>query len=106
MTNPAGTRFAQQVVDYLTTHGFPHAERRAQHGRHDRGDIAGVIGWLFEIKALKQLDVAGAVDEAAKEAENAGSPWYAAIIKRRRKSVGDAYVVMPLSLFAELLREN
>jgi len=102
----AGARFEQQVADYLAANGFPYAERRHTNGAHDRGDIAGVIGWTLEAKALRDLDVAGAVDEAAKEAGNAGTRWYAAILKRRRKPTADAYVVLPLHLFAELIRED
>ncbi len=50
--------------------------------------------------------MAGAIDEAAKEAANAGAAWYVAILKRRRKPTADAYVVLPLYLFAELVRED
>jgi hypothetical protein len=101
----AGARFEQQVADYLAANGFPYAERRHSNGPKDRGDIAGVLGWTLEAKALRDLDVAGAIDEAAKEAGNAGSRWYAAILKRRRKPTADAYVVLPLKLFADLVRE-
>ena len=102
----AGARFEQQVADYFAANGFPYAERRHTNGAHDRGDIAGVIGWTLEAKALRDLDVAGAVDEAAKEAANAGARWYAAVLKRRRKPTADAYVVLPLHLFVELIRED
>jgi hypothetical protein len=102
----AGARFEQQVVDYLVENGFPYAERRVMGGTRDRGDIAGVIGWTLEAKAEKTLDLAGAIDEAVKEANNAETRWYAAILKRRRKPTADAYVVMPLWLFTELVRED
>jgi hypothetical protein len=102
----AGARFEQQVVDYLVQHGFPYAERRVMGGSRDRGDIAGVLGWTLEAKATRELDLASAVDETIKESQNAGTIWYAAILKRRRKPTADAYVVMPLYLFAELLRED
>ena len=46
MANPSirkGTGFEVAVVDYLKAHGFPHAERRAQRGVNDAGDISGVV---------------------------------------------------------------
>jgi len=61
---------------------------------------------VCELKATRELDVAGAINEAAKEAANAGARWYAAVLKRRRKPTADAYVVLPLHLFAELVRED
>lgn len=102
----AGARFEQQVADYLATNGFPYAERRHTNGPKDRGDIAGVPGWTLEAKAERTMDVAGALNESAKEAANAGTRWHAAILKRRRRSIADAYVVLPLYLFAELVRED
>lgn len=98
----AGTRFESQAVEFLRGHGFPHAERRAQGGIHDKGDIAGVVGWTLECKATKSIDLAGAVDEARVEAKNAGGGAYAAIVKRRQKGTGEAYVVMPLSVFCQI----
>ena len=102
----AGARFEQAVADYLAEHGFPYAERRHVRGAKDRGDLAGIPGWVCELKATRELDMAGAIDEAAKEADNAGTLWYAAILKRRRRPTADAYVVMPLWMFAALLRED
>ncbi len=102
----SGARFEQQVADYLVEHGFPYAERRHTNGAKDRGDLSGIPGWVCELKATRELDVAGAIDEAAKEAANAGAAWYVAILKRRRKPTADAYVVLPLYLFAELVRED
>jgi hypothetical protein len=75
-------------------------------GTRDRGDIAGVLGWTLEAKNAQALDLSGALTEAHFEAQHAGTRWYAAILKRRRRPTGDAYVVMPLHLFADLLRED
>lgn len=100
-----GTAFETAVVNYLHEHGFPLSERRTLSGQHDKGDIAGVIGWTLECKNRKTLDLSGAVDEARKEAGNARTSWYAAIIKRPRKGdAGEAYVVMPLSVFCDYIR--
>lgn len=101
-----GTDFETDVVEYLVEHGFPYAERRAQHGNQDRGDIAGVPGWTLECKALAKIDLAGACTEAQKERENTGTPWWAAIIKRRGKPTRNAYVVMDLEQFVRLIGED
>jgi hypothetical protein len=113
----AGTRFESAVVAYLRENGFPWAERRAQGGSNDRGDVAGVVPWTLELKATRQIDLAGAVDEAETEWLNEASKsivkkWliaharYAAIIKRRNKGVDRSYVVMPLCVFVDLIRED
>jgi len=90
-----GTAFESEVVTYLQEHGHPTAERRALTGSQDRGDISGVPNWTLECKNRKALDFAGAVDEAAIEAINAKTPFFAAIVKRPRKNIREAYAVMP-----------
>jgi Holliday junction resolvase len=99
-----GSAFEAEVVRYLAEHGFPDCERRVMGGSRDRGDIAGVSGWVLEAKATRTLDLAGAMTEAKREAVNAGTARYAAVLKRRSHPVSDAYVVLPLSVFAELVR--
>lgn len=100
-----GTAFETAVVEYLRGHGFPHAERRALRGARDCGDIAGVVGWCLEAKATREIDLARAVDESLTEAGHARAPFAAAIVKRRNRPTADAYVVMPLSQFAELVAD-
>jgi hypothetical protein len=105
MVNPSkarGTRFESQVCEYLRTHGYPLVERRALRGNKDCGDIAGVFGWVLECKAAKKFELAEWVKEAESELGNAlGTPWWAVIIKRPRKPIHKAYVVMDLEEFAE-----
>lgn len=45
-----GTAAESAVVEYLRTHGWPHAERRALNGSQDKGDIAGCLGLAIEVK--------------------------------------------------------
>lgn len=99
-----GSRFERDVADYLAGQGFPAAERRVMGGARDRGDIAGVTGWVLEVKATRDLDLAGALKEAQAEARNAGVVDYAAVLKRRNHPVASAYVVLPLDRFVHLLR--
>ena len=56
-----GPAFEGQVVSYLREHGFPQAERRVMGGSRDRGDVAGVPGWVLELKATRALDLAEAL---------------------------------------------
>lgn len=101
----AGTKFETEVVRYLADHGFPYAERRALRGTRDCGDIAGIPGVVLECKATKELDLAGALDEAEVERVNAGAELGVAVVKRRRKATAGAYVVMSLAAFCDLVAE-
>lgn len=98
-----GTAFESAVVEYLRTHGWRYAERRALSGALDKGDVTGTPGLVFECKAEKQFDLAGAVGEAMAEKSNADADFAAAILKRPRRKVDEAYAVMPLWLYVRLL---
>lgn len=108
-----GSAFERDVVHFLVDHGFPYAERAYGAGRPDDvGDIDGVLGFCLEAKAHKQIDLAGFVDEATREAKNADShrppgaaTYGAAVIKRRGKGTEQAYVVLELRDFARLVKE-
>ena len=116
-----GTRWESEVVDYLAANGFPSIERRSLKGNKDQGDIANVADWVLECKNEKTIGLGGYMDEGATELTNAQDywralikttetpprpSWFAAIVKRRRKNVSAAYVVMPLSQFVRLIQSN
>ena len=100
-----GTAFESEVVSLLREFGFEYAERRALQGARDRGDIAGIPRVVFECKATKVLDLAGAVDEAEVERQNDGAELGVAVLKRRMRPASSAYAVLPLGAFADLLRK-
>ena len=108
MSNPSkqkGTFFESLFVAYLVLRGL-NAERRALHGNTDKGDVSGVEDWTFELKNRRSLDIPGAIDEARIEAKNAGTRWYAAIVKRPRKGdAAEAIAAMPASLLVDLILE-
>ena len=109
MANPSkrkGTSFEVAVVNYLKENGFPYAERRAQRGVNDAGDVSGVVGWVLEVKNCRSLDLGPWMTEATHEASNDGVSRYAVIHKRRQHSTGEAFVSMPLRLFAELIGDG
>lgn len=98
-----GTAFETAVCGFLREHGFPYAERRALRGKRDGGDLTGMPGVTIECKAEKELNLAGAVDEAEKEAANMSSEWFVAVLKRRMRGVDRAYAVTTLEQYAALL---
>jgi Holliday junction resolvase len=104
----AGTAWETAVVRFLRDRGFP-ADRSPLRGARDEGDITGIPGWVVECKAQRTWNLAVWCDEAAREADNAAAragTWrrWAVVVKRFRRGVGDAYVVVDLDTFAELLR--
>jgi hypothetical protein len=107
MSNPRkakGTRWETAFVRWLQENGYPHAERRALHGTQDRGDVAGISGWVLELKDQQALRPSF-VDEAEREAANAGVRMFAAVMKRRGKSdPGEALIVMPARVWLEWLK--
>ena len=88
--------------DFLTSCGLP-VFRLALHGSVDKGDLFGLDGWTIQCRDTAKLDFAGAVDDAATQAANAQTPFFLAVVKRRRKGVGQAYAVLPLFKLVELL---
>jgi len=111
MSHPSkvkGTRWETEVVRYFAGK-IPHqVERRALHGGLDRGDIliTGGFGAKFALECKAVVDwskkLSGFVKEAEQEAMNAGVPYGVCILKRRGKSVQDAYVVLSLKQFTEM----
>lgn len=101
-----GTAAETAVVNYLKT-WFPYVERRAGNGAQDRGDIAGIPGWVIEVKACAKMTLAAWMAEAKVEAANAKVARYAVWHKRRGKgSPGQWYVTMPGDVFAALLEDQ
>lgn len=98
-----GTAFETAVVTYLREQGFPFAERRALQGTKDRGDVAGIPGWVLECKSEVSVRLALYMNELQAELANDGARWGAAVVKRRGKGIAEAYAVMPLRLLLKLM---
>lgn len=97
-----GTAWETAVVRYLQEHGHE-VERRALGGVNDKGDIAGLKNWTLECKDEKSISLSTYMNEAETEAINAGTEFFAAIVKRRMKGVSEGYVVLPLRVFVNVL---
>lgn len=103
----AGDNFERAVVAYLVANSYPYAERAYGAGRpDDRGDIDGVPGWTLQCKAEQRYDLAGALDAAERQRGDRLHGYAAAILKRRNKPTGAAYVVMSLETFAAIAGES
>jgi hypothetical protein len=84
---------------------FPHVERRALRGTQDTGDIAGLPGWVLELKNHREMELGVWSTEAEREARNNGGGRWAVIHKRRQHSTEDSYVTMNLTTFCELVEQ-
>lgn len=101
-----GTRWESAVVAYLNDNGV-RAYRPAQSGFKDHGDIHGVSPFVIQCKDWRDVMAAlrEGVDGAVVQAGHAGEDYGVAVIKRARRGVGEAYVVMRLEDWSRLLLE-
>jgi len=105
MTTPEkarGSQWERDVAKYFQSRGFDVERRYGAGMQYDKGDLRGLTGWTLECKNLKSITLSSIMDETATEMANANTPFGAAIIKRRRKSTSEAYVVMSLDNFVLL----
>lgn len=99
-----GTTWETAVVNYLRDRLYPNAERRALSGGLDKGDIINAGPYVWECKNTKEISLASGMDEVNVEISNAKVEFGFLIVKRRRKSTGDAYAVMSLQQLCDLLQ--
>lgn len=101
-----GTEWETRLVAYLTAQGL-NPRRMPPAGNLDVGDItvtdADGDRWIVEAKATKGIDLAGGMNELAREKANAGVSFGALVIKRRNHATERAYVVIELADFAALM---
>lgn len=99
-----GSAWEARIVAYLRQHGAPHAERRVMGGTSDRGDVAGIPGWVIEAKNTAAQSLAAWVDEAELERANDRAQFAVVWHHRRGKaSPGDGYVTMTGATLVRLL---
>jgi len=100
-----GTAAESQVVAYLQSVGFIHAERRALNGAKDRGDIAGIPSTVIEVKSQLKAELAEWLKETQRERDNDKALWGVIWHKRRGKQFpGQWYVTTSGEDFVKLLR--
>ena len=94
------------LVEYLRTRGVPYAERRRLAGSGDRGDIAGWVGVVVEVKSGARLDLAAWMNELAWEQVNDRADYGLLVIRPKGRPDPDTWwAVMPLRQAVELLTE-
>jgi hypothetical protein len=117
VSNPAkakGTKWESALVDHLTERwgvegaGLGLVPRRvAQSGPLDTGDLHGLGPFVAQAKNYKDLVTAlrVGVDGAVAQAARAGARYGVAFLKRPRKGTGEAYAVMRLDDWADMVAE-
>lgn len=108
MSNPSkrrGTSAETVVVGYLRAQGVLHAERRALTGNKDRGDIAGVVGVMMEVKDHRRDQLPQWIDEV--EVQKVNDHADIAVCWHKRRGTVDAgrwLVTMTGAQFIDVLR--
>lgn len=94
-SNRKGKQFERDAANYATERLGIEVSRRAALGLpDDEGDLFGIPDATVQCKNTTRIDLAGFVDSAEDQGEAAGTSQRVALIKRRMKPIGDAYVVM------------
>jgi hypothetical protein len=110
MTHPSkvkGSRWEAVVRDYLAESLGVRVERIPAGAGADRGDLTGIDGICVECKDQQKLELAGWVVEAEREASNVSADTLPVVIaKRRMRPVEDAYAIMPLWAWTELIARS
>ena len=109
MTRPRdiGTEWETRCVNWLRDNGYyEHAERRAQAGALDKGDLL-IPGLMAECKAEKRIDLPGYMREVEVQTANCppstiGFAW----VKARGQSIEKSFVVMRPRTWFDLVLPN
>jgi hypothetical protein len=100
-----GTKFESEVCAYLRARGLE-VERRALTGTQDRGDIAGIPGWVIECKNQNTSNWAEWMDETERERRNARTDFGLLVVRRRLKIIEQAYAVLPLKQAVSIIIDD
>lgn len=101
-----GTKAESDLVTYLKW-WWPYAERRALQGTKDRGDIAGIPGVVWEVKAGSRLEIPRWLAETRDETANDKAAYGLLVIKPKgvgSTRVGDWWSIMPVADSVRLLK--
>ena len=98
-----GPSYESRLVAFLTRVLEIPVERRVMGGANDKGDVAGIPNWVIEAKNVTISGLGQAMNEAKREARNAGARYYAAVLNRRSHDLERSYAVVELWELAELI---
>lgn len=98
-------KWRDEVVRFLRGRGVPAGRplRPLSGPWRDGGEIDGLDGWTLLARRQRYIDLPACMDAATERAARDGNRYAAAVIYRRAKDVDQAWVLQPLSQFAELL---
>jgi hypothetical protein len=82
---------------------FPYAERRALAGVNDKGDVSGTP-FVWEVKAVRNLSLPGALRETEVERVNAGAAYGFLVIKLNGYGEAKAHLIPAVLPLVDLLR--
>lgn len=109
MTTPSkrkGSAWELAIAKYLVEQGWVGAERRVAGATLDKGDIYGIIGCVIEAKNEKKITLSDYLKELEIEMKNAKADMGVVMVKKKGTTdVGQGYAVMPISLWATLMKE-
>ena len=101
-----GTSAETAVVNWLTSKGRKHVERRALSGLLDRGDIAGIPAVVIEVKNHQRMELSAWLKELDVEMHNDKADTGVVIHKKKGTTdVGMWYATMPVSVWYKLIGE-
>jgi Holliday junction resolvase len=102
-----GTLAETAVADYLKTI-WPAVERRAQSGKNDKGDIAGINKIVIEVKNQKSYKIHEWLKETEIEKSNAEADFGILLVKPNGLGVSKVdkwWAVIPLGDLVQLLQK-
>jgi hypothetical protein len=101
-----GTAFESLIVDGLHDMGYPYAERRAQRGVNDGGDIAGIPGVVIQCKHWKAMELGVWLTGVEQQVKNDQADIGFVVHKRRMHANPlEQYVTTDLRTILQLLKE-
>lgn len=101
-----GTSAETAVVNWITSKGRKHVERRALSGNDDRGDIAGIPAVVIEVKNCVKMELSAWLKELEVEMHNDKADTGVVIHKKKGTTdVGLWYATMPVGVWYKLLGE-
>ena len=106
-----GTSHESSIRTWLREHGWPYADRRAQNGSADLGDLrlSERIPFVVEAKTAKsttdRASLGTFVKELTTEVDNAGAESGAVVFKKKGTTdVGEFYAILPVKYLNILLK--
>ena len=97
-----GTLWERNVRDFFRKIGFVKCDRAVLTGGDDRGDLLNLPRLAVECRDQKTITWSKNVEDARSRADVGDMDWGVAIVKRRQKSVEQAYAVMDLETFGSM----